>query len=220
MVSQKKLLIFPPVILAACVCLYFIAVLIGAAITVKPDPDVSGSSRDLQEVSVCLDDNGRHLDLWLPAEYCGFLPEAEPAGWYGFGWGDRDFFLGTPEASDLQLPILLKALFLPSRPVLAVQYSEKPPYLRYSVTELKVSAGTALRAGAIIRSWFVSDGAGGFTAVPESLVHPSYEGYRFFESRGSYSALFTSNNWVNMVLKKAGAGGKLWTPLTFGITAD
>ena len=56
--------------------------------------------------------------------------------------------------------------------------------------------------------------SGRFSSV---YVHPSYYGYEFYESRGSYSMFFTSNNWVGRALKKAGLRTGLWTPLTFGI---
>ena len=89
------------------------AVLFGGLLKVNGTPEGSAYGDVLY-----LDNNGRHFDIWLPAEYCGFLNGAAGSGgWYGFGWGDRDFFLNTPYAADVNPGILLKALFIPSRPV-------------------------------------------------------------------------------------------------------
>ena len=208
------------------ILLYFSAVLLGGIITVTPRIAApAGVPENDTKTYIFLDDNGRHFDIWFPAQYCSFLEGddmTESGGWYGFGWGDRDFFLNTPYASDVRPGILLKALFLPSRSVLAVQYSETSPRSRASVTAIEVSAVSAAAASDYISGWFLRGGAGASVAgevirVPESLAHPSYKGYRFYESRGRYSLFFTSNNWVNRVLKASGRTSGLWTPTTFGI---
>ena len=165
---------------------------------------------------------GGTLDVWLPARYCGFLGDAaseEPAGgWYGFGWGDREFFLNTPYAADVKPGILFKALFLPSRSVLAVQYSSKPAPFRF-VRDGKdlIEPERGCAAAGYIAGWFLRSGTAGLLAGSENAVHPSYTGYRFYESRGRYSLFFTSNNWTAAVLKAAGLPSGLWTPLTFGV---
>ncbi len=208
------------------ILLYFCAVFFGGIITVTPQQTVSAGIHEKDaDTFIFLDDNGRHFDVWLPTQYCGFLDiDDNPlsGGWYGFGWGDRDFFLNTPYAADVRPGILLKALFLPSRSVLAVQYSERTPLGRASVTAVPVSGKAAAAAADYIAGWFYSGKMsssvpGGIRKIPESLAHPSYKGYRFYESRGKYSLFFTSNNWVNRVLKASGQATGLWTPMTFGI---
>lgn len=201
------------------ILIYFAAVLIGGVFPVRGQSSSGAEVSVSQKVLIYLDNNGRHYDIWLPAQYCGFLASSDNSvsgGWYAFGWGDRDFFLNTPFAGDVDPGLLLKALFWPSRSVLAVQYSERPPSNRSSVTAVEAAAENVTVAADYIYGWFLQ-GFEGLVPVPANLVHPSYTGYSFYESRGHYSLFFTSNNWVNRVLKKAGLSTGLWTPLTFGI---
>ena len=194
--------------------LYFIAVLIGGLIS----QDLSSAASDASgraDVQIFLYNNGRHYDIWLPAEYCGFLEAGN--GWYGFGWGDRDFFLNTPRAGDVKPGLLLKALFLPSRSILAVQHSNISPGEWAASSAVETGVDAARRAADFIASSFQTGADGLLQPVPEELAHPSYSGYSFYEARGFYSCLFTSNSWVNRVLKRAGLSGGLWTPLTFGV---
>lgn len=209
------------------VVLYFAAVLVGGIISVGGDTGI-----EKFETALILDNNGRHFDIWIPARYCEFLsggnvgvedtdPEAD-TGWYGFGWGDRAFFLNTPYAGDLKPGLLLNALFLPSRSVLAVQYSPEPPS-GVSATRIKASDGQLTVVSKKILSRFqmadsvAAEGIPLLLPVPQELVHPSYRGYSFYESRGHYTLFFTSNNWVNSLLKSAGIPTGLWTPFVFGL---
>lgn len=213
MVKLRRIAVVTAVVLGGFTLLYFTAVLIGGLITVNGPED-----GEEPQAEIFLDNNGRHFDIWLSAEYCGFIEEHEigSGGWYGFGWGDSDFFLNTPYAADVKPGILLKALFLPSRPVLAVQYSDSAPRKSTSVVSIPAQPSSIEAAAAYIESWFLSS-ADGLQKVTAYLIHPSYTGYVFYESRGRYSIFFTSNNWVNKALKKAGLKTGLWTPLTFGV---
>lgn len=218
---QKPYRILISAAFAVCgfIIFYFIAVLAGGMIQLNPD---SAENRDLESQAVVyLDNNGRHYDIWIPAEYCDFLKDSAletsaSGSWYGFGWGDRDFFLNTPYAEDVKAGILFKALFLPSRSVLAVQRSILPPKISGSVTSIPVDRFQLEAMADFIESCFDTD-SGRLRRVPEQLVHKSYRGYSFYESLGSYSLFFTSNNWVNRILKKAELSTGLWTPFSFGV---
>lgn len=221
--------IYRILILTVCVfigftLLYSVLVIAGGLIKFKPDgviPDRIETGDDKTEDVIYLDNNGRHYDIWIPARYCDFLSAANEvettAGWYGFGWGDRDFFLSTPYASDVNIGILLKALFLPSRAVVAVQHSYQSPERRSSVMVIAADRARLEAAAEYIESWFDTN-SNGLRRIPAEFIHSSYTGYSFFESRGSYSLFFTSNNWVNRVLKSADVPTALWTPLTFGVS--
>ena len=209
---------------AAFIVLYFAAVLAGGLITnghgaiVRADAELEMESLP----KIYLDNNGRHIDIWLPVEYFklpGAIPTSgqTPGGWYGFGWGDRNFFLNTPHAGDVEINYLLKAIFTPSKAVLAMQYSSHSPEGRPSAVEIAVTEAAIKAAADYIFSWFLLNEEGLLQKVSEAEVHQSYTGYTFYESRGYYSLFFTSNNWVNTVLRAAGISTGLWTPFTFGV---
>ncbi len=203
--------------------LYFTAVLIGGTVRVGPKTSnasvkTAAAGQSLSGSGIILDSNGRHIDLWIPAEYCSFMAgepfsgSPDAGGWYGFGWGDRAFFLNTPYADDVSIRLVLNALFVPSRSILAVQYSQKTPAGRI----VSANPGELSEVSACIESWFKL-GGDSLQRVPEAEADPSYIGYLFYESRGRYSLFFTSNNWVNRVLKAGGLPARLWTPLVFGL---
>jgi hypothetical protein len=64
--------------------------------------------------------NGVHLDIVLPVENVEpeFLSRLEilPGTKYvSFGWGDKEFYINTPQWKDLTLKTAFKALFLKSK---------------------------------------------------------------------------------------------------------
>jgi uncharacterized protein (TIGR02117 family) len=210
MIVIKRIIIIILISVSVFVLLFFSAVLAGGVIP-------SGKTDSASEAVIYLENNGRHIDIWLPAEICGY----PHSGWLSFGWGDRDFYLSTPYADDLNIVVLLKALFLPSRAVLAVEYSKTRPSAA-DLIELAVSQSQAENAWNFIKTYFVSDvsaptGDWDFKQVPSELVHQSYGDVVFFEAAGRYSLVFTCNNWTGRVLKSTGIRTGLWTPLTFGV---
>ena len=220
MLIRARLLRILKTVLTAAACfigVYFAAVLAGGLIPVNRGWNEAESG----EGQVYLEDNGRHIDIWLPASFCGFLPEGEAAegngteGWVSFGWGDRNFFLGTPNASDIRIGLALKALFLPSRAAVAVYRSQVPPAgkniigLRLRRSEMEALSGYI--GNSLLRGRPAAD------RIPDQLVNTAYGDVEFYEAGGWYSLFFTCNNWCSRALKKAGISTHLWTPFTLGV---
>ncbi|MBI9108153.1 MAG: DUF2459 domain-containing protein [Spirochaetales bacterium] len=209
--ALKRAALVIPSVLILFPILYFAAVLAGGLI-----PAIGGGVSEDTEAVIFLENNGRHIDIWLPADVCGPLYEGR-SGWLSFGWGDRDFYLSTPYAENLNIQVLLKTLFLPTRAVLAVEFSANEPWAR-DIRAVTVGRSGAEAAWSYISSFFVPDSSGeAFALVPAGLVHPSYGDVVFYEAKGRYSIFYTCNNWTGRVLKAAGVETGLWTPLTFGV---
>jgi uncharacterized protein (TIGR02117 family) len=69
--------------------------------------------------------NGVHLDIILPrqsvdSELLNQLIITSNIRFVSFGWGDKQFYLNTPEWSDLTFPVALQALFLRSESAMHV----------------------------------------------------------------------------------------------------
>ena len=56
--------------------------------------------------------------------------------------------------------------------------------------------------------------------IPRKEIHPVYGKALFFPARGSYTLLFTCNNWTSRGLKQAGIGTHLWTPLAWHVNGQ
>lgn len=207
----RRITIITLISLCALVLLYFAAVLAGGLITSGGGSESdSANPVDPADCLIILQNNGRHFDIWLPAEFCEPLA-GERSGWLSFGWGDRDFYLRTPYAGDLAPGLLFKTLFIPTQTVIAVDYSEKEPSAG-DLTRLRVSRDQLTAAWAFIDGYL-----GTYSEIPGELVHPSYGELEFYEAGGRYSLLYTCNNWTGDLLKDAGLTSGVWTPLTFGV---
>lgn len=160
--------------------------------------------------------NGVHTDLVLPVRTprldwrTVFDPAAFPtapadAAFVAIGWGDREFYLNTPEWRDLTVGRALGALSGRGRTLLHV---------------------TWLRRGELgPRAWHVPvDGAGHDRLVdhvlatlpgtPPAVAVPGHytRADAFFEARGAYDALTTCNTWTGRALREAGVPVSAWTP--------
>lgn len=156
-------------------------------------------------------DNGVHTEILVPIanhiiDWREFVPleileypEPERFNYLGFGWGDRSFYIHTPAWEDLDPLIAFAALFLPTRAVMKVEgYLSVLP--GEFVKEVVVSDAGYRELTSFIRNSFRS-------GPRQQLIHTA-EGYTeyesFFEARGRYFFLNTSNTWTAKALRKAG----------------
>ena len=199
----KKIVLFiilPP-------ALYFTIAMILTFITVNKHPVTSS-----QNQTIFLSSNGIHLDIILPVDKLSpalkkGLTLSKESKYTAFGWGDKDFYLNTPNWSDLSLKTAFKAMFLPSETLMHVsQYkhvSENWTTVHLTTEELK-------KINQLINQSFGQHKI----KIPNS-------GYgkndTFYKATGSYSILKTCNTWVNNIFKNSGLKACLWTPFSFGL---
>lgn len=205
------LLKIPLLTLFTVVILYFaFAILFSFLPTHPPDKNC------LPEKNIFLNTNGVHVDLIIPIDQLdssfrkqlGVMPATQ---YVAFGWGDRNFYLKTPEWSDLTFTVAFKALFLKSSTAMHVTfYSRKVD----SWKQLPLCDEQLLTLIDYINNSFAEDENG-------KLVKIDFEGYHqydsFFEAKGSFSLFKTCNVWVNRALKKAEVRTAVWTPFDFGV---
>ena len=168
------------------------------------------------EKNVFISSNGVHLDIIIPVNYLEekFINELNilPGTKYvAFGWGDREFYIKTPEWSDLTLPVAFKALFLRSKTAMHVtcyknHYDlwKKIDLCRWQIDSLN----------SYIENSFEK-------TKKEKLIKLSFPGYSnydiFFNANGSFSIFKTCNVWTNNALKKIEMKTSVWSPFTFGV---
>lgn len=170
-------------------------------------------------IAIYVSSNGVHTDLILPVQSETinwqdlFLPAHFGNRWthtqyIAFGWGDKGFYLNTPEWSDLKLKTALKALFIPSSSVMHVSLWPQPEENDLIKKIVLSKADYKKLAESIINS-FTMDKNGYFLKVN----HSGYGNYDlFFESPLKFHLFKTCNVWTNRILKTAGVRTSIWTP--------
>jgi len=160
--------------------------------------------------------NGVHSDLILPIDLLSSkvlrnLYYLKNEKYLALGWGDRNFYINTPDWADLTAKNAFRAMFWKSPTLMHVtRYSE----LRSNWKKVPVSPQ---QLDALIHLAF-ADFEESTNGQFKMLNGTSYgTNDNFYEARGSYHCFKTCNTWINSILKKSGLPAALWTPFDFGV---
>ena len=178
-----------------------------------------------KEVEIYITTNGVHADFTLPVQtpvvnWRRHFPLQEYAGakssdqYIAFGWGDRGFYLDTPQWSDLTASTAIEALFLPSPTAMHVTYYQQAPSPATDSRRLYLSEAQYRQLVRYIQKSFASTIDGDFLLIKGAGYSP-YD--NFYEANGSYSLFYTCNNWVNEGLKEIGVKTAVWAPFDWGV---
>ena len=166
--------------------------------------------------TVYLNTNGVHLDVILPIESVekellyGLVFEPSER-FLSFGWGDEDFYINTPEWSDLTLSTALNAAFL-NCPTLVHITRYRAKRSDWIPVQVNLQQLTALNK--YLLESFQPDELG----EKQLLAGKGYTSRdNFYRARGNYSCFKTCNSWVNTAFKESGLKAALWTPFDFGL---
>ncbi len=198
-------------VFVSLIVIYFIAALILSVVKTRPPVQDCNEKKEL-----FITTNGVHLDIIIPMEllnpdFSRNLETLPGTKYVSFGWGDRNFYINTPEWKDLTFPTAFNALFLKSKTAMHVtclqqKYSGWEPF--YLCPE---------RLGDLhfyIENSFLRNENGTFIKIPVQ----GYYGFDFFyEAKGSFSLFKTCNVWVNNALKTAGFETSVWSPFDWGV---
>lgn len=186
------------------IALYLTLVIITSLIPINAD------FNETDGVKIYVKTNGVHTDICLPVvneyvDWRGFIPIADfpdvsKHNYVSVGWGDKGFFLDTPEWSDLTFGTAFSAAFLPSETAMHVAYLETEPVLSFNTKQKYVHPDKYQDLIRFIKSSFKTNG--------EKIDLIPGKGYwkndNFYEARGSYHLFNTCNAWTNQALKIAG----------------
>lgn len=211
--------------LAVLVGIWFTCALLLPKIKIKPDP-----SSAAKEVTIYVRTNGTHTDIVMPKNIN--LPNSVVSfNWnnlvndslfrdvdstYKFvavGWGDKGFYLNTPEWKDLKLSTAFSAVFGLGGTAMHVTYYKQMAADDENTKEVRISAIDYQNMIAeITQSFDLKDG------LPQLIAHPDYGSHdNYFEAKGRYHLFKTCNVWTGNVLKKANIPMGFWTPLQSGV---
>lgn len=193
--------------------LYALIALLTSLIPVNKDSQVKKSDHEIY-----LSTNGVHLYIILEkssidSSLLNDLDYESNFNYFSFGWGDKNFYLNTPDWSDLTIKNAANALFL-NTPTLMhfVPYKVKDE----EWIEIPLTENQLRKLNNYILKSFKLDQSGNKIKLP-------FEGYTdrdsFYEAKGHYNCFKTSNTWVNNGFKKSGLKACFWTPFDFSLIA-
>jgi uncharacterized protein (TIGR02117 family) len=196
----------------AFITLSFLVAVIVLYLPINPNYQQKG---DLKEVYV--KSNGVHVDIVIPidhkfdwGDWIGMENfNSKHAKYLSVGWGDKGFYVDTPEWSDLKFSTAFRALFLNTQTLMHVTVMDKPE-LNSKCKSLKIDSEQYRLMIDAIKERFVKDENGKPVIIPGVGYTPDDN---FYEAHGSYSMFVTCNVWTNNVLKRMKVKTVLWAPL-------
>ena len=201
------------------ILLYLISAYCLSRVTIDKEPNTK------EEVTIYILTNGVHTDLVVPvkSEFYNWSNEVRfsnttskdtSCNYLSMGWGDKAFYLETPEWKDLKASAAFKAAFALGNTAIHATYY-KTMIESESCKKIIIGKEQYQRLVNFIKNSFQKDKDGHFMNINTKAVYGKRDA--FYEANGSYSIFYTCNTWVNDGLKKCGQRCCLWTPFDTGI---
>lgn len=206
--------------LVALIAVYFISERVLSRITVDEI-----QQKEVQNIQVYLLSNGVHTDIVLPVkteeiDWNTIFPFENTIGkridfkYVAIGWGDKGFYLDTPEWSDLKTSTAINAAIGNGTTALHVTY-----YDTMKENELSKKAMISIdQYKKLIQ--FINNSLQKRADDKSILIETTAQYGRndaFYEAKGSYSIFHTCNTWTNNALKFSGMKAAKWVAFDKGI---
>ena len=204
--------------IVAFVAVYLIAVFLLYRIPVNSHPTPGG------DIPIYINSNGVHTDIVVPLKndvkdwtkdilFSQTVAQDTVANFVAFGWGDKGFYLDTPEWSDLKASTAFKAAFYLGSSAMHTRFykslKEDAECKKIMITKEDYASLVTY----IEESFELDD-----TKKVQWISGNSYGKYdAFYEAQGRYSLFYTCNTWANQALKAGNQKAALWTPYDKGI---
>ena len=190
-------------------------------------PRFSVNSEDknpTEDVAIYIKSNGVHTDIVVPikTEYKDWSEKIKfehiaskdaAMQFIGFGWGDKGFYLNTPEWSDLKFSTAFNAAFYLGTSAMHATFFKQVKENEDCI-KINISKEEYVKLIKYIEDSFQYDADGN-----PILIHATTYGQNdsFYEAKRKYSLFYTCNTWANNALKSADQKAAVWTPSDTGI---
>lgn len=173
------------------------------------------------EITLFLVSNGVHTDVVMPLknEIFDWTSVVNPVdtitddaniAYVGLGWGERNFYLYTPEWKDLSVSNALGALSGLNRTLIHITYYAFEPMQDDYVVKFTVTSEQYQRLTKSLSESFKQED--GKTILLKGIHYQSNDA--FYEAKGRYHLFNTCNTWLNDRLVESGLKGVYWTPFS------
>jgi uncharacterized protein (TIGR02117 family) len=184
----------------------------------------SEAIQEKKEVSIYIKSNGVHTDIIVPIKnqikdwsseikFNDTKSKDSLMQFLAFGWGDKGFYLYTPQWSYLKASTALKAATGLSTSAMHTTF-----YKNISENEnckkINISKENYQKLVTYISESFKRDLNQKFQCISG---HSYANNDIFYEANGTYSLFYTCNTWANNALKSCAQKAALWTPYDGGI---
>ncbi|OXA86344.1 TIGR02117 family protein [Flavobacterium hercynium] len=199
--------------------LYIISVYLISKITVNSD---IAKIKQQKTIPIYILSNGVHTDIVVPVvnevkdwrkeiQFSHTQSKDSTMNYIAFGWGDKGFYLNTPEWSDLKASTALRAMFGVSSSAMHTTFFKNLKEGE-DCKRILISEENYKKLVAYISESFLIPGQ------PQWIEGHSYgRKDAFYEAKGSYNLFYTCNTWANNALKAANQKASLWTVYDKGI---
>lgn len=196
---------------------YALVALIGGLIPVN-----TGWAPPADGITIHVETNGIHTGIVMPVRSPVFdwsriapaadLSDPRRAGSHiAIGWGERDFYLNTPDWSQARPATILRAVTGSDRTLMHVDHGAAPaPGPGVKAIVLTPDQYRRLVAFIVDRFALTPDGR----AVPVRGYGPADI---FYAARGHYDAIDNCNEWTGAALRHAGVRVGAWTPISAAV---
>lgn len=202
----------------------FIFIYILATVTLSKITVNKQSTRSEKKLFIFIKTNGVHTDVVVPMKNSIKdwskqikinTTEANDtsANFLAFGWGNKAFYLDTPEWSDLKFSTAFNAAFGIGDAAMYTTFyksiNESTNCIKISITEDDYRQLITYIEGSLKRDEFNN---------PICIKASSYgKSDSFYEANGKYNLFHTCNSWTNSALKKSNQKAAFWTVTDGGI---
>lgn len=202
----------------------FLAVYGLAAFSLSKITVNSEAENQAKEVTIYIMTNGVHTDLILPIKnetkdwsqqikIENTKAKDSTAQYVAFGWGDKGFYLDTPEWSDLKFSTAFNAAFGLSNSAMHTTFCKSVKESKTCV-KIEVSKENYQKLVTYIESGFQYDA----NQNPIFIEATTYgKNDSFYEANGKYNLFQTCNSWANTALKESNQKAAFWTVTDTGI---
>jgi uncharacterized protein (TIGR02117 family) len=202
----------------------FLALYVGSAVLISKISVNSDVSQKDKEIEIFILSNGVHTDIVVPIRneikdwsteihFQQTKSKDSLVNYLAFGWGDKGFYLNTPEWSDLKASTAFNAAFGLSSSAMHTTFYKKMTE-GADCKKIKISAEEYQKLVNYIFEIFTLDSN---KNVQWISGHSYGNRDAFYEANGSYNLFFTCNSWANKALKTANQKASLWTVTDTGI---
>lgn len=168
--------------------------------------------------------NGVHTDIVVPVksetiDWSTFVPFSHTKSkkeykYIAFGWGDKGFYLDTPEWKDLKFSTAFNAAFWLGDSAMHTTFYDKMTESE-DCKRVDLSVEEYQKLIVYIKQSFDLDQNNKVELIKTDAVYGDSDS--FYEVKRSYSLFFTCNTWAASALKAANKEGPLWTATQQGI---
>lgn len=177
-----------------------------------------------QEIDIFISTNGVHTDIVMPIkneikdwttdiQFAHTKTQDSIMNFVGIGWGDKGFYLDTPEWADLKASTAIKAATGLSTTAMHTTFY-KTLKEDESCKKIKISKENYIKLVTYISDSFQKDSSSKTINIPNNFYGKNDT---FYEANGSYSLIKTCNTWANGALKASNQKAAFWTPMDSGI---